>query len=392
MAKARKIKKKDGKYTYEVNEVVGKNENGNPKRIYAYGATLKEAKENLKIKLDAYNRMGYQNLQNKMTVNELYDYWLKNEAINKSLKENTMHGYTGVYNNHIKPCLGHLYLKDINVMVVQNFITEASEHLTKYIMKNVHIVLGQMLRLAFDQGFIANNPYLYIRKKKYKKDKCLNYELPDEDTLRLIPTLFHETDPEYISFYIALYTGARCSEIFGLTWDDVDFENHPLDINKQISEIGGIHEIATKTPTSIRNIKVSNDLIEMLKKYKSNLDKFALLYGKTFGGGKYVCSDSKGYLKRPSYVRRNIQKKLKPYNKEFRFHTLRHFYATKALEAGTNVKAVSRRLGHASVQVTLDRYVTFTPEMDDEAVDIFDSVINDFFSEKKIKNTFRSNS
>ena len=106
-----------------------------------------------------------------MTVNELYDYWLKNEAINKSLKENTMHGYTGVYNNHIKPCLGHLYLKDINVMVVQNFITEASEHLTKYIMKNVHIVLGQMLRLAFDQGFIANNPYLYIRKKKYKKDK-----------------------------------------------------------------------------------------------------------------------------------------------------------------------------------------------------------------------------
>ena len=71
---------------------------------------------------------------------------------------------------------------------------------------------------------------------------------------------------------------------------------------------------------------------------------------------------------------------------------MRHFYATKALEAGTNVKAVSRRLGHASVQVTLDRYVTFTPEMDDEAVDIFDSVINDFFSEKKIKNTFRSNS
>ena len=385
MSKARKIKKKDGKYTYEVNEVVGKNENGNPKRIYAYGATLKEAKENLKIKLDAYNRMGYQNLQNKMTVNELYDYWLKNEATNKSLKENTMHGYTGVYNNHIKPCLGHLYLKDINVMVVQNFITEASECLTKYIMKNVHIVLGQMLRLAFDQGFIANNPYLYIRKKKYKKDKCLNYDLPDEDTLRLIPTLFHETDPEYISFYIALYTGARCSEIFGLTWDDVDFENHTLDINKQISEIGGIHEIATKTPTSIRNIKVSNDLIEMLKKYKSNLDQFAILYGETFGGGKYVCSNSKGYLKRPSYVRRNIQKKLKPYNKEFRFHTLRHFYATKALEAGTNVKAGSRRLGHASVQVTLDRYVTFTPEMDDEAVDIFDSVINDFFSEKKIR-------
>ncbi|MFQ9071713.1 MAG: hypothetical protein ACLR43_02375 [Faecalibacillus faecis] len=39
----------------------------------------------------------------------------------------------------------------------------------------------------------------------------------------------------------------------------------------------------------------------------------------------------------------------------------------------------------SSVQVTLDRYVTFTPEMDDEAVDIFDGVINDFFSEKKLK-------
>ncbi|MFQ9071714.1 MAG: hypothetical protein ACLR43_02380 [Faecalibacillus faecis] len=48
--------------------------------------------------------MGYQNLQNKMTVNELYDYWLKNEATNKSLKENTMHGYTGS-TTIILPCL-----------------------------------------------------------------------------------------------------------------------------------------------------------------------------------------------------------------------------------------------------------------------------------------------
>ena len=383
MSKARKIKKKDGKYTYEVNEVVGKNEKGNPKRIYAYGKTLKEAKENLKVKLDAYNRAGYQNLKNKMSVNELYDYWMKNEAENKSLKENTLKGYANVYKNHIKPQIGHLYLKDINVMVVQNFITKQSNKLTEHIMKNVHIVLGSMLRLAFDQGFIANNPYLYIRKKKYKKDKCADYELPDEDTLRLIPTLFHETDPEYISFYIALYTGARASEIFGLTWDDVDFENHTLDINKQISEIGGVHEIPTKTPTSARKIKVSNDLMDKLKRYKNNLDKFSELYGEKFGGGKYVCSDSNGFLRRPSYVRKDIQKVLKPYGKEFRFHTLRHFYATKALEAGTNIKVVSNRLGHASVQVTLDRYVTMTPEMEDEAVDIFDSVINDFFSEKK---------
>ena len=111
----------------------GKNENGNPKRIYAYGATLKEAKENLKIKLDAYNRMGYQNLQNKMTVNELYDYWLKNEATNKSLKENTMHGYTGVYNNHIKPCLGHLYLKDINVKNINKVYEYIDNELIQYI-------------------------------------------------------------------------------------------------------------------------------------------------------------------------------------------------------------------------------------------------------------------
>ena len=158
MAKARKIKKKNGTYTYEVNEVIGKNENGNPKRIYAYGTTLKEAKEALRIKLDAYNRMGYQNIQSKMTINELYDYWLKNEAETGELKENTLKGYKGVYKNHIKPKLGHIFLKDANVITIQNFVTEASEHLSEHIMKNVHIVLGQMLRLAFDQGFIANNP------------------------------------------------------------------------------------------------------------------------------------------------------------------------------------------------------------------------------------------
>lgn len=118
----------------------------------------------------------------------------------------------------------------------------------------------------------------------------------------------------------------------------------------------------------------------MLENYKENLNKFAELYGDAFCGGEYVCSTPKGELMRPSYVRRNIQKKLKPYNKEFRFHTLRHFYATKALEAGTNIKVVSNRLGHASVQVTLDRYVTMTQEMENEAVDIYDNVLDDFFN------------
>ncbi|WP_279006037.1 tyrosine-type recombinase/integrase [Thomasclavelia cocleata] len=381
MAKARKIKKKNGKHTYEVYEIIGKTENGNPKRLYGYGDTLKEAKADLKIKIDAYRRQGFQNLQQKMTVNELYDYWMENEVIG-NLKENTIKGYQNCYKNHIKTSIGHMFLKDVNVMNIQNFITKRSSEISEHLMKNVHIVLGQMLRLAFDQGFIPNNPYLYIRKKKYKKDKGLDYELPDNETLKLIPTLFNPIDPEYISFYIALYTGARASEIFGLKWTDIDFKAHTISIERQINEIGGIHETDTKTPTSVRKIKVSGNLIKMLENYKENLNKFAELYGDAFCGGEYVCSTPKGELMRPSYVRRNIQKKLKPYNKEFRFHTLRHFYATKALEAGTNIKVVSNRLGHASVQVTLDRYVTMTQEMEDEAVDIFDTVLDNFFNQQ----------
>lgn len=379
MAKARKIKKKNGTYTFEVYEIIGKTESGNPKRLYGYGKSAKTAKEDLQIKLDAFKRQGYQNLKQKMTINELYEYWMKNE-INSNLKESTIRGYSNSYKNHIKPSLGHIFLKDINVLVIQNFITEKSNNTTEHIMKNVHIVLGSMIRLAFDQGFIANNPYMYIRKKKYKKEKYIDYELPDNDTLKLIPTLFSQTDPEYISFYIALYTGARASEIFGLKWSDIDFKTHIISIERQISEIGKVHEIETKTPTSKRKIKVSGNLIKMLKNYKTNLDKFAELFGQSFKGGEYVCSTPRGELMRPSYVRRNIQKKLKPYGKEFRFHTLRHFYATKALEAGTNIKVVSNRLGHASVQVTLDRYVTMTPEMEDEAVDIYDEVIDNFFN------------
>lgn len=381
MAKARRIKKKDGTYTYEVYEIVGKTESGNPKRIYGYGNSAKDARANLKIKIDAYNRQGFQNLQQKMTINELYEYWIANE-VNNNLKENTIKGYMSCYKNHIKPYIGFMFLKNVNVMTVQNFITDLSNRISEHLMKNVYIVLGQMLRLAFDQGFIPNNPYLYIRKKKYKKNRGLNYELPDTETLKLIPKLFNNTDPEYISFYIALYTGARASEIFGLKWSDIDFETHIVSIERQISEIGGVHMIDTKSPTSVRKIKVSDNLIKMLCAYKNNLDKFAELYGNAFKGGEYVCSTPQGKLMRPSYVRKSIKKKLDPYGKEFKFHTLRHFYATKALEAGTNIKVVSNRLGHASVQVTLDRYVTMTPEMEDEAVDIYDTVIDEFFKEQ----------
>jgi len=221
---------------------------------------------------------------------------------------------------------------------------------------------------------------------------------------------------------IGYYTGMRISEVFALTWDDVDFENRTITVNKQtvkrnfgvdvrkVLDTRGKKEEKSswyfgtpKTETSNRIIPFGETLYQVLKSahLKKNVNR--MKYGEFFtehylktevdekgekmlriipasralnvampsadlicvhDNGELVSSDSFKYCARVVHYELNI---------DFNFHSLRYTHATRLLENGASVKAIQDRLGHADAQTTLNVYAHNTKRLTRDAVDIFES-------------------
>ena len=232
---------------------------------------------------------------------------------------------------------------------------------------------------------------------------------------------FKNSPFQYYAMLIAYYTGLRISEVFGLTWNDIDFEKKTLSVNKIAKKFDydaknekGYRGIrgkskaiwylgACKTKSSYRTISIGDTLINALLDYKAlqeaNEKEYGVFYTKTYVKNeltrnkrkvqriiqiadkpdepleevKLICIRENGAfsgtdsMKYPSQV---INGKM---GITFKFHALRHTHATMLIEQGLPIKAVSERLGHSNSQVTWDAYVKVTEKMETEVVEAFEA-------------------
>lgn len=165
-------------------------------------------------------------------------------------------------------------------------------------------------------------------------------------------------DPCKFGVYLCLYTGLRIGELCALQWNDIDCENSTLYVNHTVLRVKDTNPNAEhktrvlinspKTPSSERVIPLAATLNSQLKELR-NIE--AAL------GNAYVLTGSSKFIEP-----RNFYEKYKRYLHaceldSFNFHALRHTFATRCIEIGIDPKALSEILGHASVRITLDRYV-----------------------------------
>lgn len=390
-------------YSFEASNVDGKR-----KRIERVGGrTKKEAEAALRVALQEYNNAGLHFEPKEISTADYMDYWFENYVL-LNCKYNTQTCYDQMIKNHIKPALGIYKLKSLTPAILQELINEkflsgfSKNHLTNLIT----ILSGALKYAVHPCKFLKETPMQYVKYPKYEHTKKeIDHKLVSPEEFNQMIERFPMGTTFHIPLMIGYYTGCRIGEVMGLTWDDIDLENATVDINKLIyKRKRNWYFGSTKTPSSVRNIKIGKTLVEALRKHKKWQLENRLKYGQHFiqqyeaeeqeGKEKLrrihslslsidpgslpqinmICTKENGEFITPDsfkYPAKVIHYSL---GIVFNFHSLRHTHATTLIENGANIKDVQARLGHANIETTLGTYTHPTEKMAEQSVEIFEKM------------------
>lgn len=180
---------------------------------------------------------------------------------------------------------------------------------------------------------------------------------------------------------LALGTGMRLGECFGLKWDDIDFERNSVSVQRALvtSATKGMIFEEPKTKSSKRKIPVTEKLIKALERYRKEQQWFAHLLGDKFNNiENLVLTNWFGTPMDTVNFTNAHFKRMIAYagmDKSFSFHDLRHTHATLLLNQGVNIKVISERLGHTTINMTLNTYSHVMPDMQEQAVRALEKIL-----------------
>ena len=283
-----------------------------------------------------------------MKLKELLEVWLE-RYMKHTIKIRTYNRYKSICELHLIKDLGEYELDELKPNVLQDFLLKKiDDHYSTNTLKGIVSVLKQALRLAITLEFV-DKEYCSNLKMPSSEEKEISVFTKKEQQVIESFCLNHKKR-NYIGIVICLYTGIRLGELLALTWDDIDFNSNLLTINKTSysAKVDGKTQIIVdkpKTKKSNRVIPLPNQLVKLLKiiKKESN-SKYA------------ITTRNSGMVGNRSY-QRTFKFILKKVNVPYRnFHSLRHTFATNAIELGMDVKTLAEILGHTNAMITLNRY------------------------------------
>jgi len=303
-----------------------------------------------------------------ITLREFMDRWM--EVANTKVRERTFDQYRWITENYICKTLGAYKLREIQAYQVQRFYTELlNRNLSPRTVRYTHYVLSSALNQAVTWRLITHNPCAECDLPKQPRME-MKYFTPEE-VARFLETA--RTSKWYPLFLLAIETGMRPEEYFGLQWKDINFEEKTVTVRRALvwRKGGGFVFTEPKTSRSRRCIPISATLLQSLKMHRRAQLEVRIKLGAAYQDHDLVFASEIG----TGLMNRNINRRhFRPLMKlaglpQIRLYDLRHTTATMLLLLGENPKVVSERLGHASVTLTLDTYSHVLPTMQKTATE-----------------------
>lgn len=303
------------------------------------------------------------------TFEELASLWLENykTTVKPSTFENVKSKVEKMTEEHFK----ELKLKKITVAYCQKVVIELSK---SYVLYNHYLsVINRIFKYAVLMDILDSNPFDKVIKPKSRQTQRKGNFLTKEE-LREFLKLAQTAALSYFSPLVHLmsYTGLRQGEALALKWSDIDFENKKITVDKTAARIKEKQTLQTpKTKNSKRVISIDPTTLSILKSWKKDQIKIYFKNGKHFeGDDNFIFTNQRGDWVHihnfiPYFKRFVTDHKLKPITP----HGLRHTHASLLFSAGVEPKNISDRLGHSTVQITLDLYTHITEEQRTDTVE-----------------------
>ena len=375
MAKSRKDSKgralrqgeserKDGRYVYRYSD------NGGG---CVYANTLEKLREKEKqIQRDMLDGINTK-LAAHNTLNDLFDMSISA----KSLRDSTKHNYIMMWDSNIRLSLGKMKVADITPYNIRRLYAEfESRGLARNTIKLLHVMICSALDIAVEGDMIRKNP---AKSVKFGGEVAEKKPLSRQEQESLLNFLNGENIYNIYKPMITIMigTGLRVSELCGLTWEDIDFKENIIKVNKQLlkhktaAEQGkSLYIEKTKTESGKRTIPMTE---AVRKAFKDQMSLMMMLGRRGFAEVDgytdfiFITKNNTPFcVTNVNFVLSNI---IKAHNKvneiqlpHFSAHILRHTAATRMAEAGIEPKSLQKILGHSKIDITFDVYVDVDEE------------------------------
>ena len=381
MATFKQYETKKGKRWLFKHYIGTNKETGKRQSILRRGfATKKEA--NL-----ALSRLLLEIEQGGLKKNKHYKYhevatmWL--EQYKNTVKESTYAKTLFYFEKHILPIFGNLYINNITASTCQKAINKW--HKQGYSMFRLwYRYTSKVFTYAITLDITDKNPTIKVtipkRLATVQDDDYTNF-YNKEELQHFFKCL--EADNRYMPltlFRLLAFSGMRKGEALALNWQDINFKESTIRINKTLSK--GINDRiilqTPKTKTSIRTLSIDPQTISILKTWRKKQKEFYFMQGiNTLKPTQLIFSNKNNtFLESRSivYLMNSIVEK---HNlKRITTHGLRHTHCSLLFESGANLQDVKERLGHSDIQTTMNIYTHVTEKAKENTADKFAKYVN----------------
>lgn len=357
-------KRKDGRW--EGRYIKSRTDTGKIVYGYVYAKTYREAKAKLRDNtLPVRTKPIISIVTNPNSFSKVASDWF--ESIKSQTKESTRNRYLNMLTNYILPLCGEQTLDGITYDFIESrcnlLLVSGGKKGTGLSAKTVTDVLSvirSILKFAIRKGMYVPCDGSTIQIKHIAKPMRVLSKTEQE---RLCKHLLSEPEPCNIGVLVCLFTGLRVGEICALRWEDISFSDQTIYVHHTLQRVQDKSGNETKTKIvittpksscSIRTIPIPEKLSIILATHKKSS------YG-------YLLTNDDCKFVEPRTMQNKFKKALEASGVEAaNFHALRHTFATRCIELGFDVKSLSEILGHATVNITMNRYVHPTLELKKE--------------------------